>query len=318
MSGIPGMTLLLKILPREIRNRVASLASLSRTLLSALKVPYPRKCTVLGQACWLITLKWAFSFSYCLQQTRAHGSRPGATGASSALLESGVLPPGVVMNFCITRKRTGSTFSPHHTPTRHAQWEEGGVAPTLQEIAAMLLHMWPGPEPSSSPRTPPHTGSCQEGAGESSFPATLCSCPLSASYAWLTCILSLAQAAWITAVGLQSQPKGGPTHPVSVDALCPTASFPLLSFPRPWSPPAANQTEPVGGGQATRQEWASRRSRCVRQLAHHSPLPGRTLFNSNPHHYLKINQISLKKKKKMSSRTEACGDSWKWVFRVLL
>ena len=57
MSGIPGMTLLLKILPREIRNRVASLASLSRTSLSALKVPYPRKCTVLGQACWLITLK---------------------------------------------------------------------------------------------------------------------------------------------------------------------------------------------------------------------------------------------------------------------
>ena len=136
------MTLLQKILPREIRNRVASLASLSRTLLSALKVPYPRKRTVLGQPCWLITLKWAFSFSYCLQQTRAHSSRPGATGASSALLESGVQPPGVMMNFCITRKRTGSTFSPYHTPTTQAQWEEGGVAPTSQEIAAMLLHMW--------------------------------------------------------------------------------------------------------------------------------------------------------------------------------
>ena len=299
------MTLLQKILPREIRNRVASLASLSRTLLSALKVPYPRKRTVLGQPCWLITLKWAFSFSYCLQQTRAHSSRPGATGASSALLESGVQPPGVMMNFCITRKRTGSTFSPYHTPTTQAQWEEGGVAPTSQEIAAMLLHMWRRASAQFPPPPhPPHTGSCPEGAGESSFPellaapATLCSCPLSASYAWLTCVLSLAQAAWITAVGLQSQPKGGPTHPVSVDALCPTASFPLLGFPRPWSPHAANQTEPVGGGQATRQEWASRRSRCVRQLAHHSPLPGRTLFNSNPHHYLRINQISLKKKKK--------------------
>ena len=142
MSGIPGMTLLQKILPREVRNRVVSHASLSRTLVSALRVPYLRKPTVLGQPRWLITLKWAFSFSYCLKQTRAHSSRPGATGASSALLESGVLPHGVVMKLCITRKQTGSTFSPHHTPKMHAQWEEGGVVSTSQEIAAMLLHTW--------------------------------------------------------------------------------------------------------------------------------------------------------------------------------
>ena len=57
MSGIPGMTLLQKILPREVRNRVVSHASLSRTLVSALRVPYLRKPTVLGQQRWLITLK---------------------------------------------------------------------------------------------------------------------------------------------------------------------------------------------------------------------------------------------------------------------
>ena len=196
-----------------------------------------------------------------MKQTRAHSSRPGAIGPSSALLESRVLPHGVVMKLCITRKRPhqkGSTFSPHHTPKTHAQWEEGGVVSTSQEIAALLLYTRDtGPEPSFPP-TP--SGSSQEGAGESSFPelleapAPLCSCPLSASCAWLTCTLSLTQAVWIAAAGLQSQPKGGPTHPVTMDALCPSASFLLLGFPRSWSPPAANQTQPVGGRQATRQE----------------------------------------------------------------
>ena len=113
MSGIPRMTQLQKILPREVRNKAVGHASLSRTLVSALRVPYLRKPTVLGQQLWLITLKCAFSFSYCLKQTRAHSSRPGTTGASSALLESGVLPHGVVMNSATPE----SGQVPHSHPT---------------------------------------------------------------------------------------------------------------------------------------------------------------------------------------------------------